>query len=586
MEFLTASSPEGDFGNQLKSLRVLLWSICPIPVPSESKARATSPFCSLILRVERIYLLHRTMNHSALGLLAVFALIARAAFSKFRVRDDVPRLPGPSSTIASWIWGHELLVFQHAATQMYSIWARSFGGLFRIKAALFHPDIIVATDHAAVQHIFAKSDVYVKSPAFRPPIKNLLGEGLVWAEGQDWYHQRKMLSPAFSADSIKEMTPAIHECAERLETRLTNLLLLDISRSKNGTNLNIVQYISACTLDIIGIVGLSHSFAAQSARPGDMHSDAAQICASWDSHVNTGLKPLAFLAPLVVRAIPAVARVPLPLMQSQGVVKTIVRRIGRKILEREAQKEDSDHAPAKDILSILLRARRAGKDESLLSDEQILNNISTFTMVGHETTAGSLAFTLWELARNPAIQDRLREEILSCGRDLSHDDIQKLEFLDAIVKEGLRLHPASPQTERIALQDDIVPLSSSIAGIGDTFRLRKGQVIHIPFRTMNTNAEVWGPSADVFDPTRWLQARRDPASLPHGWSGILTFCDGPRNCLGWRLAVLEFKIILATLVRSIVFSETGVRVEAKISPTLQAVVHGKAGVLPLYLRLV
>ena len=57
-------------------------------------------------------------------------------------------------------------------------------------------------------------------------------------------------------------------------------------------------------------------------------------------------------------------------------------------------------------------------------------------MVGHETTAGSLAFTLLELARKPEIQQRLRDEIRAVGRDLSYDDIQRLQFLDAVVKEG------------------------------------------------------------------------------------------------------------------------------------------------------
>ena len=62
--------------------------------------------------------------------------------------------------------------------------------------------------------------------------------------------------------------------------------------------------------------------------------------------------------------------------------------------------------------------------------------VNTFIMVGHETTAGSLSFTLLELARHPDVQSRLREEIRRVGRDLSYDDIQKLEYLDAVVKEG------------------------------------------------------------------------------------------------------------------------------------------------------
>lgn len=83
-----------------------------------------------------------------------------------------------------------------------------------------------------------------------------------------------------------------------------------------------------------------------------------------------------------MRAIPAVTKAPLPLMQSQGVIKTIVRRIGRKILEREnlaAQEDPEDHPQtprAKDIISVLLRARRLGKKtQERLSDEQILDNV-------------------------------------------------------------------------------------------------------------------------------------------------------------------------------------------------------------------
>ncbi|KAJ7668936.1 cytochrome P450 [Mycena rosella] len=495
-----------------------------------------------------------------------------------------------TSPFASWLWGHELLIFQHAAAQLHSIWARSFGGMYKIKGALFHPDIIIATDDAAVHHIFANSDLYVKSPVFRPLIMNILGKGVIWAEGKDWHRQRKVLSPAFSPESVKEMVPAIYECAERLERNLSNLIL--DSSSKDGKTLNIVHYISACTLDIIGMVGLSHSFSAQSTE-ADPNSDAAQIRNSWDDLVDMGLRPLAFLAPLIVRAIPAVTRVPLPLPHSQGAVKRIVDRIGQKILDRErgeskaessTQEETAPITRSRDIISLLLHAKQPGNDaHGALTDTQILDNVFRLfldclyncSMAGHETTATTLTFTLWDLARQPAIQDRLRAEVLSHGRDLSYDNIQKLEFLDAVLKEGLRLHPVTAQTERVPLQDHVIPLSTPVDGIGVTLRIKKGQVIHIPFVSLNTSPHAWGPTASVFNPSRWLE-ESDPASRPHGWNGLLSFSDGPRNCMGWKLAVLEMKIILATLIRSIVFLDTGAVVEEKISPGLQPIVGGKA----------
>ena len=99
---------------------------------------------------------------------------------------------------------------------------------------------------------------------------------------------------------------------------------------------------------------------------------------------------------------------------------------------------------------------------------------------------------------------------------------------------------------------------------------------------------------------------RPPSELPHGWGSIIAFLDGPRNCIGWRLgktllpcffkrpiitnffniiALLEIKIIVATLIRSIEFFDTGAKVVLKTSPTLQPVVEGEAGVLPLRLKL-
>jgi len=115
-----------------------------------------------------------------------------------RKHEDVYRLPRAPHEIASWLWGHELLAFEGEATEMYTKWASLCGPIFKIKAALFHSDIVIVTDHAAVQYIFQNSDDYVKSPAFRPPVANVLGKGLVWAEGDDHKKMRRVLATAFS----------------------------------------------------------------------------------------------------------------------------------------------------------------------------------------------------------------------------------------------------------------------------------------------------------------------------------------------------------------------------------------------------
>ncbi|KDQ25553.1 hypothetical protein PLEOSDRAFT_1044934, partial [Pleurotus ostreatus PC15] len=115
-------------------------------------------------------------------------------------------------------------------------------------------------------------------------------------------------------------------------------------------------------------------------------------------------------------------------------------------------------------------------------------------------------------------------------------------YLDAVVKEGLRIHPPSQMTDRVALVDGDIPLSAPIQGQDGapihSLSVRMGQVFVIPFKVINTAETTWGPDGSIFRPERWLSTGINqggiptPDDLPHGWSGIMSFSDGPRQCLG------------------------------------------------------
>src|SRR5277367_5739985 len=103
----------------------------------------------------------------------IISLLLLTILVLFKKTRNYLNLPGPSSYLSSYILGHEYLVFTHPLASIHSIWAKQFGPFFKINAALFHPHIIVLSDHTAAHHIFADTTNYVKSPAFRPPIENL-----------------------------------------------------------------------------------------------------------------------------------------------------------------------------------------------------------------------------------------------------------------------------------------------------------------------------------------------------------------------------------------------------------------------------
>ncbi|KAF9068335.1 cytochrome P450 [Rhodocollybia butyracea] len=490
--------------------------------------------------------------------------------------NAVQKLPMVSSQQTSWIWGHELEIFQHEASEMYVKWAESFGLVYRVKAALFQSDIVIVGDNSAVQHILQNSDSYGKAPAFLRIIARLVGKGLVWAEGEVHRYQRRQLAPAFTSSSVEAMADDIFFCVDNMTQSLRSTL-----RGPN-TVVDLVPVMSACTLDIIGRVGFGHDF------EGGKSKEAKAISAAWHQDVIMLRTFAGFLAPILTTVFPWITRLPIPAFRD-GVTRQIVHKLAGKLLI-----DDSKNMGGNDILSILLNVNQTSEEESQLTTTELLDNITTFFVAGHETTAVTTDFILLHLARNPSIQDKLRHEVRTVG-SLDYNSIVELEYLNAVVKEGLRLHPVGPPTDRIAVHDDVIPLSQPIhTGNGEiisSLTIKAGQVFRIPWTLLNVNKQVWGNNGDEFVPERWTKPTKpggipSPDKVPHGpWAGVSSFSDGPRSCIGFRLGVLELKIIVAALVRSFEFKCTEAKITQHVSPTLQPFADGKAASMPLKVSL-
>lgn len=484
---------------------------------------------------------------------------------------------------AHWLWGHELTSFERPSGEAYTNWIESYGHTYKIKGALFHPDILVTVDTGAISHMFGKEVTsYVKSPVIRPIVDRLMGKSLVWSIGDDHKRQRYQLAPFFTTQATRNMFDTINSCARNASLRMA----AEINSSpdpKHGAKLNILEWTGRATLDIIGRFAFDYDFESG-------ESDAARaIQRSWKEQVDIGFQMAGFIGLVVLRAFPFIADLPFKAIQAQGEVKLIVRDIARSIIER-----NSSEIKDTSLLSALSRQVANGEVDS--SNEELLDHISTLILVGHETSAGSLNFTLHELAQYPEYQTRLREEIAQLGHEPTYDDLMtKMPFLDAVMKESFRHHPISSHTERVALKDDVLRLRTPVyndRGHKITeVPIKAGQLIHIPSISLTHLKSVWGEDAEEFRPERWL----DPARLPpasetsQGWNGLFIFSEGPHNCIGYRLAILEFKVILTTYLRHFEFHDTGATVKAKFSATLQPYVVGeeaKGCQLPLRISLI
>lgn len=193
-----------------------------------------------------------------------------------------------------------------------------------------------------------------------------------------------------------------------------------------------------------------------------------------------------------------------------------------------------------DLIDILIEMMREEKieDETKLEGDRLVAQALQFFIAGYETTSSTMSFALWELAKNPEIQEKLRDEIQEVAEKmdgLSYESIQAMRYLDRCLMETLRLYPILPFLDRRCTSDYQIP--------GTDIILKKGQGIYIPIMGIQRNPQYF-PEPLKFDPERFLPEnieKRHPFSY-------LPFGEGPRNCIGKRYALVNAKCGLAHLL--------------------------------------
>lgn len=180
-------------------------------------------------------------------------------------------------------------------------------------------------------------------------------------------------------------------------------------------------------------------------------------------------------------------------------------------------------------------AEKSGKpyDEGLMQD-MVLN----FLIAGRDTTAQSLSWTFYLIMGHPEIEQKVLDEIADvCGdRELAYEDLSRLPFLQAVVNESLRLYPSVSLDIKKALADDVLP---------DGTAVEKDDVVVYNIFAMGRSKKIWGDDADEFKPERWL-GREFPNLYAYP-----VFNAGPRECLGRRLAWVEIKACLVSILRTV-----------------------------------
>jgi cytochrome P450 len=348
-------------------------------------------------------------------------------------------------------------------------------------------------------------------------MRDLLGDGIFNADGSNWYHQRKTSSQMFTH---KKLTNHIWTTIERNCDKLVGVLL----RSPSQCTVDMFNIMNRFTLDTIGEIGFARDIGSLDNADSPFlkaFDKAQQICFMRLVMPFWGLRRLLRLGD-----------------EWQSKRQFSLLR-GYSLETVQDLKANLHNKKGDSFVGLFMQeAERSGTgyDEKFMQD-MVLN----FLIAGRDTTAQSLAWTLYLLLGHPEVEKKIIEEISDVcgGRALVYEDIQRLTYLQAVVNESLRLYPSVPLDVKKSLGNDTLP---------DGTAIEKGNIICYSIFSMGRSKKMWGDDAEEFKPERWLGV-----DFPSLYT-YPVFNAGPRECLGRRLAWIEMKACLARILPAVKFT--------------------------------
>ena len=445
--------------------------------------------------------------------------------SKLRHVPTVPGFP---------LWGQffEIITTECGVSQRK--WHQEHGPIIRYFFPFGAERLSIADDKAIHQMTVKNPYNYPKPVRAKLWMVRILGEGVLLAEGSEHVHQRKALAPGFSISAIRALTPVFWQKS----LLLSKLWKEEMNEAKLVTkSFEVLEWLNRTTLDIIGQAGFGTDINSLE-NPETPIREAYRLVFAFDlgSRILHGLQAF----------IPSTKYIPAKMNRDMEAARGIILDKATDIIT-EKQGQAAAHTKHKDIIALIsrdnLKMKEAGEEG--LSFETMRDQVMTFLGAGHDTTATGVAWTLHLLAKYPAIQTRLREEIRQSmpflfdpatrynPAELAKVDADQLPYLDNVCRESLRYIPPIPMTVRQSIADD---------RLGE-YLVPAGTVIYVLANAINRLPMYWGPTADEFDPDRWEK-------LPETYctNAFMTFLQGPRGCVGRKFAETEMKILLCCLL--------------------------------------
>ncbi len=358
---------------------------------------------------------------------------------------------------------------------------------------------VLATGHPEGAREIYSAPPETFEPLHENPVEPLLGkQSLILLAGERHRRERRLMSPPFHGERMRAYGAILRDRS-----------LAEARTWRSGSAVSLLPAMRRITIDVILQAVLGIDGEARSAL------FRAAIVENLDAYV----------PPLLV--LPALRR-PLAGIGPWDRFSRARDRVGALFLDEIAERRRRGGAGREDMLSLLMDARY--EDGTALADGELVDELRTLIVAGHETTSTALAWALFHLHRSPAALASLRAELDALGDSPSIDALAQLPYLGAVCSEALRMHPVVPIVPRRA----VAPFS--LRG----HAVRPGQSVAVVTTLLHTRPDVW-PDPGRFLPERFASRKYTPFEYA-------PFGGGARRCIGAAFGAYQMRIVLGTVL--------------------------------------
>ena len=358
-----------------------------------------------------------------------------------------------------------------------------------------------------------------------PSVDPLLAKNPFFCYGDAWASGRKRLTYAFSSTRLKTIFAAVSGVCKKFEAFLDRRL-----KSSDKYEVELKYLFSKFTGEVVANAGLGIEGFCFHDEPHPMAFDKIGDGLFKPSAIDAMLQSVAFF---------------LPKLNNILRIKFVPRhmdKLFRKLVAENLALRRNETTPRNDFLQLMIELEQT--EDGKVDKEAVTAHALSLYFDGFETSSVTLSFIGYHLATHEDVQDRLRGEVQSTiakhGGQLTFEALKEMKYMDQVINESQRRISSLGVMRKKCTEE--VQLEGSD---GLSYRVKPGTRILIPIQSLHADPEYW-PDPQVFDPDRFSEERKHNIKK----MTFIPFGEGPRMCVGMRMALLQIKSCLASLLNN------------------------------------